>query len=78
MSTMNFFSTNDLTRCGLTRKLEAHKLLIATLTSFPGPMALHPLPKDAVMNTSFLRIELSILIGQKKSPHLVGLEPATF
>ena len=35
-------------------------------------------PKDAVMNTSsFLRVELSTLIGEK-SLTLVGLEPATF
>ena len=33
--------------------------------------------KKAVMNTSFLRLELSILRGEK-SLYLVGLEPATF
>ena len=36
-------------------------------------------PKDAVINTfSFLRVELSKLIGERKSLTLVGLEPATF
>ena len=36
-------------------------------------------PKDAVINTfSFLRVELSKHIGERKSLTLVGLEPATF
>ena len=47
------------------KKFRLAKLLI--LTSFLGPTALSPL-KDAMMNTSsFLRVELSILIGEKKA-----------
>ena len=42
---------------------------------------INQLPRMRWMNTSFLRVELSILIGEKKpvlSLYLVGLQPATF
>ena len=50
-------STSDLTKCGSRRKLE--------LTNSMGLTALRPLPKEAVMNTSFLRVEL---VGERKKP----------
>ena len=49
---------------------EARIAQVANINQLPG--------KGAVMNTSsFLRVELSTLIGEK-SLTLVGLEPATF
>ena len=65
--------TRGLTKCGAyeeTRIAQVANQLPRT-NGFTSPL------KDAGMNTSFLRVELSLLIGDK-SLYLVGLEPATF
>ena len=57
---------------------EARIAQVANINQLPGTNGFTSPPKDAVMNTSsFLRVELSTLIGEK-SLTLVGLEPATF
>ena len=57
---------------------EARIAQVANINQLPGTNGFTSPPKDSVMNTSsFLRVELSTLIGEK-SLTLVGLEPATF
>ena len=57
---------------------EARIAQVANINQLPGTHGFTSPPKDAVMITSsFLRVELSTLIGEK-SLNLVGLEPATF
>ena len=56
---------------------EARIAQVANINQLPGTDGFTSPPKDAVMNASFLKVELSTLIGEK-SLILVGLEPATF
>ena len=57
---------------------EARIAQVANINQLPVTNGFTSPPKDVVMNTSsFLRVELSTLIGEK-SLTLVGLEPATF
>ena len=52
---------------------------VANINQLPGTNSFTSSPKDAVINTSsFLKVELSTLIGEKKPDPSGGLEPATF
>ena len=57
-------------------KEETRIAQVANINQHPGTNGFTSPPKDAAMNTSFLRVELSILIDEK-SLYLVGLQPET-
>ena len=57
---------------------EARIAQVANINQLPGTNSFTSPPKYVVMNTSsFLRVELSTLLGEK-SLTLLGLKPATF
>ena len=57
-------------------KEETRIAQVANINQHPETNGFTSPLKDAAMNTSFLRVELSILIDEK-SLYLVGLQPET-